>query len=284
MELPSDLDLVDAPEFLEFLKEQNLSEESLEFIGNETKRMFDEYVANTSKVVNVCIQNASRNATSVHGRGNNQENLAPSETSSKTKSSKRSIRNSNVKSGKVCATSNRKLSKTKNMIAKQDVNNDLSQELVEKATVSNVAQQDKAGVGSDNSRLINPIPRGKVRIEIKSDPQSTTTSPHEGEIRVVEPTSNASHMCKIGRSSGKEYSEHGLSLHLDLEVSTKHGMLTRRNSSKTGYEYFFIDTSSTNGTFFVDTGDRLDANEEYKLVNGTELRMGQSILLFNFST
>ena len=283
MESPSDLDLVDAPEFLEFLKEQNLSEESLEYIGKETKRLFDEYVESTNELVKLCLQNASRDATNVRGRGSNQENLAPPGTSTKSKSSKRSIRNSNVKSGKTCTTTNRKLSKTKGYIAKHVVNNELSQELEEKATVSNVPQEEKAVVVVDDSLLLESIPHGTVRIEIKSDSLSATKSPHEGEVRFVEPTSNASHLCKIGRSSGKEYSEHGVSLNLDLEVSTKHGMLTR-SSTKNGKEYFFSDVGSTNGTFFVETGDRLDVNQKYKLMNGTQLRIGQSILLFNFST
>ena len=277
MESTSDFDLVDAPEFLEFLKQQNLSEESLEYIGNETKRSFDEYIESSNKILQLCWLKASSSALNVQGLGNNQENRAPPGTSSKPTRTKRSIRNSSVKNGKASTKTNRKLSKAKSYIAKQDVNNFLSQELEEKATVSNLVQEEIA------EDLQGEVPRGKVRIEIISDFISETKSPHEGEVRFVEPTSNASHLCKIGRSSGKEYSEHGVSLNLDLEVSTKHGMLTR-TGNKNGYEYFFTDVGSTNGTFDVETGDRLNVNEKYKLENGTELRLGQSVLRFKFST
>ena len=278
MASPSDVDLVDSPEFLEFLKGQNLSEESLDNIEKKTKRMFDEYVESTNEVVKLSLQNVSHNAS----YANDQENIVPFGTSSKpTKSAKRSIRNSSVKSGKCRISTNRKLSKVKSNIAMHVVNHELSQELEEKATVSDAAQGVQDAVLHAGSLLLDDIPNGTVRIEIKSD--SDTKSPHEGEIRFVQPTSNASNLCKIGRSSGKEYSEHGVSLHLDLEVSTKHGLLTR-SSGKNGLEYFFTDVGSSNGTYFVGTVDRLIVNEKYKIANGTQLRMGQSILQFNFSS
>jgi hypothetical protein len=284
MESLSDLDIADAPEFLDFLTKQNLSEASLDCIEKETKRLFDEYVESTNELVTLCLQNVSRVPTTgskqAHG---NQENLAPFETSSKSKSTKRSIRNSNVKNGKSCSTSNRKLSKAKSYIAKHEVNNDLSQELEEKATVSAIVQKAMSEEAHKDSIEFNRLPLGTVRIEVKSDPKSDSISPHEGEIRFVQPTSNASNLCKIGRSSGKEYSENGVSLNLDLEVSTKHGLLTR-SSSKNGIEYFFTDVGSSNGTYFVGTVERLVANEKYKIVNGTQLRMGQSILQFNFTS
>lgn len=278
MDLLSDVDLANAPEFLEFLKEQNLSEESLEYVDKETKRLFNEYVDKTNTVFNFCLDIANRNAA----KGRNQENVAPPATLSKPNNSKRSIRNSNAKRGK--SQTNRKLSKVKNYVAKHDVNNDLSQELEEKATVSSLPQEGKTEIVRDDELLLNHIPPGKVRIEVKSDVKAATKSPHEGEIRLVEPKANAAQQCKIGRSTGKEYSENGVSLHLDLEVSTKHGLLTRSNSSKNGFEYFYTDVQSTNGTFFVATGVRLTENEKYKLTNGVELRMGQSILQFNFSS
>ena len=278
MDSPSGLDLVNAPEFLEFLNEQNLSEEALEYIEKETKRLFDKYIENTNEIVKLCEENTSRMQEQV----SNQENRAPTGTSSKPSNSKRSIRNSNVKSGKAPTTTNRKLSKTKSYIAKQDVNNDLSQALEEKATVSSIPQGGKTGIVHDVRS--NDIPHGKVRIEIKSDFISKTKSPHEGEIRLVEPKANASQLCKVGRSAGKEYTDAGISLHLDLEVSTKHGVLTRTTSNKNGFEYYFTDVGSTNGTYFVATGERLKDNEKYKLMNGVDLRMGQSILQFNFSS
>lgn len=279
MDLPSDLDLVNAPEFLEFLNEQNLSEESLEYIGQETKRLFDIYVENTNKIVKLCMENTSR----IQEEVSNQENVAPTGASSKPSNSKRSIRNSNVKSGKAPTATNRKISKSKSYIAKQDVNNDLSQALEEKATVSSIPQEGKTGILNDTP-AINDMALGKVRIEIKTDFLSKTKSPHEGEIRLLEAKTNAPQVWKIGRSTGKEFSELGVSLHLDLEVSTKHGMLTRTTTNQNEVEYYYTDVGSTNGTYFVTTGDCLNANEKYKLMNGTELRMGQSILKFNFSS
>ena len=99
----------------------------------------------------------------------------------------------------------------------------------------------------------------------------------------------------MGRSKGKKFVKNGISLHRDQEVSTTHGKFvvveddgggaTAVGSSSGGVggggggrttRYYFVDVGSTNGT--VHDGAPLEPNVRLPLVNGTELKVGNSML------
>lgn len=261
------------PEFIEFLKKNEASEESDKQLDRLENLLLDQTMLRFDLLFYMLQNNIGK-----QGNDSNQENLAP--TSSKATNCKRIIRNSNVKRGKKDSG----VAMMQSILLQPDsgtndaINNDLSQELEEKVKVSCQPLTDQ----KITAKEISTIPRGKVRIQVLSDPNFDKKSPHEGEIYIVEPSGNASKICKIGRSCGKEYTEFGISLHKDNEVSTKHGMLTGKVNKGT-WEYYFTDTGSSNGTV-DDKNYKLEVNENYKLANGTKLRLGSSVLLFNFST
>jgi hypothetical protein len=269
-----DFDLDNNPEFLEYIQKHNPSKESLAFIRHETKRVIDVYDEKAHNVVMTIIKKLRHDEPVATGQMNDEENQVPPSTAQKQTNGKRNARSSSIKNGKALP---RKAPKDKRSI----VNDALSQEMAEKANVSTTgqAEADKSEFFDDST--LSDIPRGKVRIEVFSP--DNEGSPHAGEFRIVEPKANATQICKIGRSCAKEYSEFGFSLHKDLEVSTKHGTLTRKSKNKYNYEYYFTDVGSRNGTFDVSTGNKLTKDKPFLLSNGSQLRLGMSILRFNFS-
>ena len=102
--------------------------------------------------------------------------------------------------------------------------------------------------------------------------------------------------CLIGRSKGKKFVKNGISLHKDQEVSTTHGKFmveettTSRTASTTtttknemgsengrALSFYYMDVGSTNGT--THNGTSLEPNTKLLLVNGMELKIGNSTLM-----
>jgi hypothetical protein len=92
--------------------------------------------------------------------------------------------------------------------------------------------------------------------------------------------------CLVGRSKGKKFVKNGISLHRDQEVSTTHGKFVVVEDDNGGVvavgggggrsRYYFVDVGSTNGT--VHEGAPLESNVRLPLVDGMELKVGNSIL------
>ena len=104
-----------------------------------------------------------------------------------------------------------------------------------------------------------------------------TQGPHKSQTFLLRPTIGTP--CLIGRSKGKKFIKNGISLYKDQEVSTTHGkfILETNNSSSSGEStYYFMDVGSTNGTVY--NAQNLVPNERLELVNGMELKVGNSVL------
>jgi FHA domain len=264
-------------EFAEFLRKHNPSAEILALAQKEIQAEVKFGLSMMQKVVNIAIQKVKDDAK-VGG------NVEPTQTKSRASSKgatrtskvKRSLRNSALKEQNSNQTVERRQSERKRNLEKNDVNNLLSQELEEKAIVSAVKATET------KTQLFDEfIPEGVVRVRVFS--ALGMESPHAGDVFDVEPKSKgAAKKCKVGRSGGEDFKKFGVSLPKDLEVSQKHGVLTRSKSKNT-IEYFFEDQGSSNGTFDDEEGIRLESNVPYKLTNGMQLRMGQCYLQFNFS-
>jgi hypothetical protein len=101
--------------------------------------------------------------------------------------------------------------------------------------------------------------------------------PHIGQRFCLEASpENAEEVFKIGRSTGKVFKEHGVSLHRDKEISTLHAKIEIRNG-----EAFFIDSKSTNGSQL--NGDECDGNIAYRLKDADVITMGSTELVVHIS-
>jgi len=104
-----------------------------------------------------------------------------------------------------------------------------------------------------------------------------TQGPHKSQTFLLRPTTGTP--CLLGRSKGKKFIKNGISLYKDQEVSTTHGkfILESNNNSGSGEsKYYYMDVGSTNGTVY--NAQNLVPNERLELVNGMELKVGNSIL------
>lgn len=271
-------------EFAEFLRKNNPTAESFAQTQKEIQAEIKYGLSMIQKAANMAIQKVSRDAkAAVKGQ-------AQSKGATRNSRVKRSLRNSSINEGNLGQTVERRRSERKRNHEKNDIDNDLSQELEEKAIVTAVKKIEKSIFSAvhtfeTSTRLLDQytdIPEGKVRVQVFS--ATGMVSPHLGEVFEVEPkTKGAGKKCKIGRSNGEEYKKFGIPLPKDLEISQKHGVLSR-SKNKNEIEYFFEDHGSSNGTFDDNEGVRLEEFVPYKLKNGTQLRMGQCSLQFTFSS
>lgn len=101
-----------------------------------------------------------------------------------------------------------------------------------------------------------------IRVEILS-------GPHSGATFLLDPRPRAP--CFLGRSAGKKFTERGISLSSDLEVSTTHGKFELKKGL-----YFYIDQSSTNGSYYKDK--MIEPFQAIELVDGMVLTVGTSDL------
>jgi len=77
----------------------------------------------------------------------------------------------------------------------------------------------------------------------------------------------------IGRSSGRKFKDHGVSLSKDSEVSTSHGKIEAING-----QVFYTDTGSTNGSIIQGIG-RLDPEEPHQIVNEMRIQIGGTVFV-----
>ena len=141
---------------------------------------------------------------------------------------------------------------------------------------------------------ISPPTIPQVEIQVTSGPHSSTSF-------TLRPKPGGP-PCLVGRSKGKKFTKNGVSLYRDQEVSTTHGKFvveggdgvgsmgggesvmgesaSRGGSAAGGGElkYYFIDVGSTNGTTYGDGGTQLEPNRRLALVDGMELKVGNSTL------
>jgi len=101
-----------------------------------------------------------------------------------------------------------------------------------------------------------------IRVEVMS-------GPHAGAKFYLDPRSRAP--CFLGRSAGKKFTERGISLSSDLEVSTTHGKFELKKGS-----YFYTDQGSTNGSYYKNV--LMEPYQALELVSGMVLTVGTSEL------
>jgi hypothetical protein len=101
-----------------------------------------------------------------------------------------------------------------------------------------------------------------IRVEILS-------GPHSGATFFLDPRPRAP--CFLGRSAGKKFTERGISLSSDLEVSTTHGKFELKKGI-----YYYIDQSSTNGSYYKDK--LIEPFQALELVDGMVITVGTSDL------
>lgn len=101
--------------------------------------------------------------------------------------------------------------------------------------------------------------------------------PHLGQKFRLEPPKGATEdVFKMGRSTGRNFKEHGVSLYKDKEISTTHARIEIRNG-----QVFLIDNRSTNGTQL--NNDDVDAQTPYLLKVGDVITMGGTELEVSFN-
>lgn len=127
-----------------------------------------------------------------------------------------------------------------------------------------------------------------------------TVGPHAPSTYTLHPKPNTP--CVIGRSKGKKFSNSGISLYRDQEVSTTHGkflvvmedeaeevldddiennddhgaLAGSSSRMKIKPRYYYADVGSTNGSIY--NGVALVANVKLELKNGMEIKVGNSLL------
>lgn len=254
-------------DFQEFLKEQNPSDALLAKIETNLASEINHGFNMMQKAFKIAIQKVKDDAASARLESDGLENQEPFMTATKTNRGKRNIRSAVQRDPDTA---------TKSAPATQ-----LSKHVKPARTKGPVAQE-VAATTATNGTVTNAgdIPAGTIRIEVFAGPSGH--SHHTGLVRFViplPPSASQSTHCKIGRSTAKNFTEYGISLFKDLEVSTKHGVIHRIKK-----DYYYKDVGSSNGTIDIANDKKLEKLAPFKLENGTKLQMGQNILLFNFSS
>ena len=132
-----------------------------------------------------------------------------------------------------------------------------------------------AGVSDDRE-----IPKGMIRLEIV---ESNTTSTIVGAVQLVKPLPESTKLqkrhVKIGRSTGDQYVNYGFSIQ-DDEVSTNHAVIYRKNN-----KFYWKDMHSTNGSvanFGNGEREHMQGGELYPLRSGMKIEMGACMLKVDF--
>jgi hypothetical protein len=157
---------------------------------------------------------------------------------------------------------------------------------VEKSSAKDVKESKRESKPAEKAATTAapPTTASKGRQAMSKNLKVTVSSgPHESLTTTLLLKVGKTNICYIGRSSGKKFTNNGISLNQDLEVSTTHGNFSL---SKVGKVYY-TDCGSTNGSFVKDkkTGEfdvQLDEGAEYEVVEGGGVRCGASVLGWKF--
>lgn len=123
-------------------------------------------------------------------------------------------------------------------------------------------QQMESSLENAPSKAKKVILTGTIHIEL-------VAGPHGGAVYDLKPTPRTH--CWVGRSTGKKFKDRGISLPLDLEVSTTHAKFEIRQGT-----LCFTDDASTNGSKLGEA--EIAANTPLKLVDGMLITTGQTIM------
>jgi hypothetical protein len=104
---------------------------------------------------------------------------------------------------------------------------------------------------------------GTIHVELMA-------GPHAGEVYDLKPK-GAKSFCWVGRSTGKKFKDRGISLPLDLEVSTTHGRFEIYQG-----KLCYTDDASTNGSKLGEA--EIEANSPLEIINGMEIIVGQTVM------
>mmetsp|Transcript_3691 Transcript_3691/g.8145 ORF Transcript_3691/g.8145 Transcript_3691/m.8145 type:complete len:271 (-) Transcript_3691:298-1110(-) len=151
-------------------------------------------------------------------------------------------------------------------------------EIVKPSSTTSATNNNAANAASSTSSTTNTTAQPP---STNSDPLTITIQmtigPHAPTSYVLRP--RPGQPCFLGRSKGKKFTKNGISLHKDQEVSTTHGKFfveLTGDEEENRCKFYFVDVGSTNGTVYE--GEQLEPNERLGLVNGTELKVGNSVL------
>uniref|UniRef100_A0A7S0XLF8 FHA domain-containing protein n=1 Tax=Pseudo-nitzschia delicatissima TaxID=44447 RepID=A0A7S0XLF8_9STRA len=94
--------------------------------------------------------------------------------------------------------------------------------------------------------------------------------PYKGQFYDLQPKTRSP--CWIGRSSSAKFKDRGISLPVDLEVSTTHGKFEFKHG-----KFYYTDAGSTNGTRI--NGEDCESNKPYELeTKGMTILAGQTTM------
>jgi len=130
------------------------------------------------------------------------------------------------------------------------------------------------------SRSKNSRTSKKVTDDVR-DPQPTvihvelTSGEYAGSKFTLTPTLRWP--CWVGRSAGKKFTNRGISLPKDVEVSTTHGKF----EVGCGGRLYFVDTGSTNGSGVGD--ERLETKVPVELYEGMKIHIGGTTMKISLS-
>ena len=106
--------------------------------------------------------------------------------------------------------------------------------------IQNIRNQHMEGVSMIKKLIVDATPANiSISVLLKC-----VGGPHLGQKFKLEMNEGATEdVFKMGRSTGRNFKEHGVSLYKDKEISTTHARIEIRNG-----QVFLIDNRSTNGT------------------------------------
>ena len=163
----------------------------------------------------------------------------------------------------------------------RDCLNHEQQRLKQALKESNKGQQDPSVIHNKNGSTATSMERESEK-PITTIVITILEGPHEGKS--FELTPPVGKPCLMGRSKGKRFREHGVSLPQDNEVSTTHGKFEILSTTANNVVYF-TDLESTNGTILLQGDDTtenggipLEPNKPYELQReGTKLHVGNTL-------
>jgi len=271
-EMNMDLDLDNNPEFMEFMKKNNVNADVFEYIKAQLEPYHNSMVEQMNLATQMALQKAQEDA--INGNMYDNENQPPASNadapSTSIKAAGRAFTgqapSTVAKPSSVAAD----LGATKKKAPRTTRDRSSALKSSKKTTTTASADGDLE------------VPKGEVRLEVIS---STSARNIVGTFKFVKPqpesTKNKGQHAKIGRSTGEEYKKYGFSIK-DDEVSTAHAIIFRK-----GTKFYWKDKHSTNGSVAnYGNGERehMISGELYQMRDGMKVELGECIIKINFSS